>query len=114
MRISDWSSDVCSSDLIDDLLLRRSIEAVKARSGGDADYVVGAAYRVRYTLFGDTRWREVVVPAGLTTDLASVPRLVHALINRVGPHLEASIVHAWLYVAWQDLDRKRTRLKSSH
>src|SRR3546814_19139081 len=78
MRISDWSSDVCSSDLIDDLLLRRSIEAVKARSGGDADYVVGAAYRVRYTLFGDTRWREVVVPAGLTTDLASVPRLVHA------------------------------------
>src|SRR3546814_13063987 len=33
MRISDWSSDVCSSDLI-----------ASARDGGHADLIVGASY----------------------------------------------------------------------
>jgi hypothetical protein len=91
------------------LVLTRGIEAVKARSGRDADYIVGRDYAVRYRLGGETAWRSVVVPAGLTSDLASVPRPVWWLINRVGPHLEASIVHDWLYVAWQDLPAGRPR-----
>src|SRR3546814_8659580 len=36
MRISDWSSDVCSSDLID-VVTRRAARAVIARLGLDRD-----------------------------------------------------------------------------
>lgn len=100
---------IAAATYVDDLVLRRSIAAVKARSGGDADYVVGAPYRVRYRLAGETAWGSVKVPAGLTTDLSSVPRPVWSLINRVGPHLEASIVHDWLYVAWQDVPGRGAR-----
>src|SRR3546814_11850139 len=34
MRISDWSSDVCSSDL--QYLIRRRLFGARARTGGDA------------------------------------------------------------------------------
>jgi len=51
----------------------------------------------------------VVVPEGMTTDMASVPRWARSIIGRVGPHLEACIVHDWLYIAWQLQDRMPTR-----
>ncbi|WP_162917630.1 DUF1353 domain-containing protein [Dongia deserti] len=86
------------------LWLTRGIAAVKARSGEDADYVVGQPYTIRYRRKGEG-WRRITVPEGLTTDLASVPRFIRPLIDRVGPHLEASIVHDYLYVAWQDIER---------
>ena len=35
------------------------------------------------------------------TDLASVPPVFRWYVGRVGRHLEASVVHDWLYVAWQ-------------
>src|SRR3546814_15925449 len=39
MRISDWSSDVCSSDLDE-----RLGDIASARDGGHADLIVGASY----------------------------------------------------------------------
>jgi Protein of unknown function (DUF1353) len=39
----------------------------------------------------------------MLTDLASVPRVARWLVDRVGPHLEAAIVHDFLYIAWQDV-----------
>jgi hypothetical protein len=85
-----------------DLVLTRKIQAVRRRAGEDADYVVGADYKIRFDLQGTPH--EIVVPRGLITDLASVPRLLRSVFGRVGPHLEGSIVHDFLYVAWQDLD----------
>jgi hypothetical protein len=32
-----------------------------------------------------------------------VPRVARWLVDRVGPHLEAAIVHDFLYIAWQDV-----------
>src|SRR3546814_10055654 len=47
MRISDWSSDVCSSDLLVDLLHRR------ARAVGDADFALrGQDFGLRALLGG--------------------------------------------------------------
>jgi hypothetical protein len=85
------------------LHLHREIESVQRRTGDDADYIVSRPYCVRFKL--DGRNCEITVPAGLVTDLSSVPRLAWTLtgIGRVGPHLEASIVHDFLYVAWQSL-----------
>ena len=99
-----------------DLHLTRGIEAVKHRRGEDADYVIGRDYKVIVDLTGAGAPAggefEIIVPAGLLTDLSSVPRLATALtgIGRVGPHLEATIVHDWLYVAWQVENRQPTNL----
>ena len=41
-------------------------------------------------------------PRGLTTDLSSVPRLFWSFVGPIGPHLEISIIHDYLYMAWTD------------
>ena len=51
----------------------------------------------------------IVVPQGMTTDLASVPKCFRNIVGRVGPHLEACIVHDWLYIAWQLQNRLPTK-----
>ncbi len=89
------------------LHLYRAIEAVQRREGEDADYIVSKAYTVRFKL--DGRDREIAVPQGMLTDLSSVPRLARPIIDRVGPHLEASIVHDFLYIAWQSLQARGVR-----
>ncbi len=43
----------------------------------------------------------ITVPRGMLSDLASVPSGFRWLVGRVGPHLEAAIVHDYLYMAWQ-------------
>lgn len=91
------------------LNLRREPAAVKIRDGEDADYVLGTDFWVRYWLDDETEPRIVRVPAGLATDLASVPSIARGIVNRTGPHLEASIVHDFLYLAWQDLPGRGPR-----
>lgn len=65
----------------------------------DAQYVVTKDYKVSFDLSGERR--SITVPRGTLTDFASVPRPFRIMIGRVGPHLEASIVHDYQYVAWQ-------------
>ncbi|WP_421709901.1 DUF1353 domain-containing protein [Algihabitans sp.] len=69
----------------------------------ETNYVVLRDYRVGFAVDGQPR--ELIVPAGMITDLASVPAFARPAIGRVGPHLEASIVHDFLFVAWQLLPR---------
>lgn len=40
---------------------------------------------------------DLVVPPGFVTDLASIPRLLHALMPVNGSHRAAAILHDWLY-----------------
>ncbi|MDD9994161.1 MAG: DUF1353 domain-containing protein [Dehalococcoidia bacterium] len=86
------------------LHLKRDIKAVQVRKGEDANYVLSRPYEAVAIIRrggGEERF-DIRVPANLLTDLSSVPRWGRWLVGRVGPHLEASIVHDWLYVAWQD------------
>ena len=86
-----------------DLHLTRSIEAVKTRRGEDAKYLVGSLYRASVEVRsgdGNCRSHHICVPRGYMTDLASVPNWARLFIGRAGPHLEACIVHDWLYEAW--------------
>lgn len=76
---------------------------LKKRGERESLYIVMKNYPVELTIAGHTF--VIVVPKGMTTDLASVPKIFRGLIGRVGPHLEACIVHDWLYVAWQDQNR---------
>lgn len=41
----------------------------------------------------------IEVPAGFVTDLASIPRVFHAVIPVNGKHRKAAVVHDWLYVS---------------
>ena len=87
------------------LVLVRLKDAPRLRSGEDADYLTGRPYLVSWRTDGGD-WVQIVVPAGLITDLTSVPRPLRWVIGRVGPWLEAAIVHDYLYVAWQDVPGK--------
>lgn len=84
------------------LVLYRHIDAVKYRGDKeDADYIVALPYTVNFKLDGAAR--SITVPKGMLTNLASVPWWARWAVSRVGPHLEASIVHDFLYIAWQNL-----------
>lgn len=99
----DWS-EISDYKYLTPMVLRREAEAVRTRGNKnkDADYIIGDEYRISYKLDGQER--EIKVPRGMLTDLSSAPRIaVLAGIRRVGPHLEASIVHDYLYIAWQYL-----------
>jgi hypothetical protein len=87
------------------LVLARLRDAPKMRNGEDADYLTFRPYSVTWkSESGD--WRQITVPEGFITDLTSVPRPLRWIAGRVGPWLEAAIVHDYLYVAWQDVPGK--------
>ena len=85
------------------LVLLRLKTAIKTRSDEDAHFIVAADYRVTWT-DGDGTEVEIVVPRGMLTDLASVPPVFRSLVSRVGPWLEAAVVHDFLTIAWRVLD----------
>lgn len=91
---------------IDWLILGRAPTSL-LRHDREAMYVVMEDYKVKLTIDGHTRY--IIVPKGMTTDLTSVPRWARSIVGRVGPHLEACIVHDWLYIAWQLQDREPTK-----
>ena len=104
----DWS-EITAFEYGTPLHLYRAIESVQRREGVDADYIVWRDYSVRYRLDEEDEFREITVPGGMLTDLASVPSVARSVVGRVGPHLEASIVHDFLYIAWQDVDGRGAR-----
>ena len=82
-----------------DLCLARLKER-DPRFGPEEQYLVANKYVACVELDGSTVFA-ICVPRGTVTDLASVPRALRWYVGRVGRHLEASIIHDWLYVAWQ-------------
>lgn len=92
------------------LYLARAKSAIRAGADREAEYLLGADYACECLVDGKP-WR-ITIPSGMFTDLASVPRLGRLFVERVGPHLEAAIVHDFLFIAWQDLpdtdDRRPT------
>ena len=70
---------------------------------------LSANFRVRMTVHlknGNTYPLTIKAPRGLYTDLASVPEPLWGLVGPIGEHLEASIVHDYLYMAWTDFRNK--------
>ncbi len=100
---SEWN-EITKVEYISPLILRREAAAIQTtrRVRVDADYIVGEKYEMAYRL--DEERRTLTVPKGMLTDLSSSPRFAALVgIRRVGRHLEASIVHDFLYIAWQYL-----------
>lgn len=97
---ADWS-EITDFAFSTNLHLLRAKQAIVNGSDREAEYVVERDYRCTFKV--DGRDHEIVVPSGMLTDLASVPRLARWAVGRVGPHLEAAIIHDFLFIAWQDV-----------
>src|SRR3546814_18966651 len=82
MRISDWSSDVCSSDLIDRYEAAGPLTARLEAALHDLDFGGGPA--------GALLGREVRITAGLDGDLQRLLRLAKLTVEGAAAHLEAS------------------------
>jgi hypothetical protein len=106
----DWR-EITAFEYIDPLILRRNAKGLVFRRDKlkDADYIVAADYKIKYRLDDEAQDRFVTAPQGMLTDLSSSPRFARAIVGKVGPHLEASIVHDFLYIAWQDIDGRGAR-----
>lgn len=89
------------------LVLAREPKAIATNLDRRASYVVYEDYTVRYAVDGVLQ--RLTVPAGFITDLASVPRVARSIIGRVGPHLEAAIIHDYLFIAWQLVEGRGAR-----
>ncbi len=89
------------------LVLAREPEALENASLARVSYIVDEDYTVSYEVDGVKTY--LTIPRGMLTDLASVPRAARWIVGRVGLHLEASIVHDFLYVAWQLLPGGKAR-----
>ena len=66
---------------------------------------LSAPFRARFTVqpkVGEPYPLTIEAPRGLYTDLASVPKALWWVVGPIGPHLEASILHDYLYMAWTD------------
>src|SRR3546814_17008821 len=60
MRISDWSSDVCSSDLLSESAIRRAAETVKLVAQGHGGEIALAPPRTNARLYTDENPLELV------------------------------------------------------
>ncbi|MDZ7713841.1 MAG: DUF1353 domain-containing protein [Rhodovibrio sp.] len=80
------------------LVLVRKPKALVDRRQAKVSYILGEDYTVAFKV--DGKLRDLTVPRGMLTDLASVPWGARNTVGRVGPHLEASIVHDYLFIAW--------------
>ncbi len=94
----EWS-ELANFRYIDRLVLFREAEAISMPGMEDPDYIIFQDYTV--SLRVDDRAVKLTVPTGMLTDLASVPPIFRWLVERVGRHLEAAIIHDFLYNAWQ-------------
>src|SRR3546814_5165691 len=119
MRISDWSSDVCSSDLAAGLILAGNF--LDLRDG----WAVCPANINRTVAIANAEFNALERGAELGAnvlrrDLAAilVGRLLKRAIGRIGAKLGDSLRKAGLGIVCRNgccrLDRKSTRLNSSH
>ena len=53
----------------------------------------GHGFRVSRSLVGHWRGKRLVVPAGMVTDLASIPRLFRSVVPQVADHLIPALFH---------------------
>ena len=90
------------SDLV---LLRLADTSCLQEVSREEQYIIAEPFHVSF--YVDDEERHIIVPAGMLTDLVSVPRFARVAIGRVGRHLESCIVHDFLYLAWQDLPDMR-------
>src|SRR3546814_9675103 len=105
MRISDWSSDVCSSDLLGLLRRRTFVAGAGSQVNGNVDFI-------------RTPHGRRLVPLCLGRPMRPAQETASGLrpwnIAEVEHHLDVVDAHVAERALEQARDRKSTRLNSSH
>src|SRR3546814_9157080 len=111
MRISDWSSDVCSSDLLEWALLADGVPGDKVYSLLRTEAGVARAFAKLATIRDDiVWWEDATEPARLLEEGRVV---MTSTFN--APMFNAIVVREQPFaMIWDRQDRKSTRLNSSH
>src|SRR3546814_4245064 len=115
MRISDWSSDVCSSDLVE-VRIKRAIAGVKATDHYDVGVPAGPGQILSGPGLYEPRLKRTPIPRETDRTRRMSPR-GEALMRlqrraRSARIVMSADVRAYLHPTMGD--RKSTRLKSSH
>ena len=103
--------DITDFEYLDELKFMRHAK-VHVNKTPKSLWQLSANFRARMTVHpeeGDPYSLTIKAPRGLYTDLSSVPDLLWSIIGPIGPHLEASIIHDYLYMAWTDFRSKAER-----
>lgn len=95
----DGWSDLSGFEYLSALSLIRPLNTVQDRLGEDGDYILQHDFACAVSVDGDPTG--LTAPRRMVTDLVSVPPVFRIFVGRVGPWLEAAILHDWLYVAWR-------------
>jgi hypothetical protein len=90
-----------------DLMIARPRLRLRPDEDRETEYVLARDFTVLFDVDGRP-WR-VTAPAGMLTDLATSKWFTRPVLGRVGPHLEAAILHDYLCIAWQDLSGDAAR-----
>src|SRR3546814_9863612 len=123
MRISDWSSDVCSSDLgtaggktiadlIHDALAKKDLKAIVLRVDSPGGSVL-AADQIRSALM-DSKSRGIPIVASMGNVAASGGYWISTAADRIIAEPSTLTGSIGVFGILPSLDRKRTRLNSSH
>src|SRR3546814_3762353 len=117
MRISDWSSDVCSSDLgelahVLDVVLRRARAQRRGRCRSGIDPGRGGRRRGRAD---STGWKSCRITIDYPGNGRRIRRAQHSILNRHLPLAQGGFRGLEGQAAIEQVgdDRKRTRLNSS-
>src|SRR3546814_5131472 len=113
VRISDWSSDVCSSDLPLEHTLRMAVRGIHN------DHIHARSHQRRYPFFGvaadANRRAHQQALIGILGGIGVVARFLDILHRDQAAQLESLVHHQYLlYAMLVHQDRKSTRLNSSH
>lgn len=103
--------DITGFEYLDELKFVRHAK-VHVNKTPKSLWQLSADFRARMTVHpkqGSAYELTLKAPRGLYTDLASVPDALWGLVGPIGPHLEASIVHDYLYMAWTDFRARAAR-----
>lgn len=103
--------DITDFEYLDELKLVRHAQ-VHVKKPPRSLWQLSANFRARMTVHpkvGNPYSLTIKAPRGLYTDLASVPQFLWPIVGPVGPHLEASIIHDYLYMAWTDFRARASR-----
>src|SRR3546814_3677873 len=120
MRISDWSSDVCSSDLI--LLLRRIPEKNDRVHQGHWDKSAEGAFEARGKTLGIIGYGNIGSQVGTLAEAAGMRIIFHDVEAKLPLGNARASASLKKLLAQADIvtlhvpggDRKSTRLNSSH
>lgn len=81
-----------------------------------AQFQIARDFRVQFRISDAPKRTVLTVPNGMLTDLASIPQVAQAAISKLGPHIEAAVVHDYLCTRegdFEDADGTRLHVSSS-